>query len=77
MDFIMKLLKSEDVSTRVKYNSILVVVDKLTKYTYLILCKKDFIVKQIAYVVLDKVIRYHGILKSITLDKDKIFKNNF
>ena len=73
----MKLLKSEDVSTGVKYDSILVVVDKLTKYIYLILCSEEFTVKQTVCVVLDRVIRYHGILENIMSDRDKIFKNNF
>ena len=77
MDFIMKLLKSENVSTEVKYDNILVVVDKLIKYVYLILCKKDFIVKQTTYVILDRVIRYYGILENIILDRNKIFRSNF
>ena len=77
IDFIVKLLKSEDISTGIRYNSILVVVDKFIKYTYLILCSEEFIVKQTACVILDRVIRYHGILKSITSDRDKIFKSNF
>ena len=77
IDFIMKLLKSEEIITRVKYDSILVIMDKLTKYTHLILYNKRFTVKQTACVVLDKVIRYHRILKNITLDRDKIFKSNF
>ena len=77
MDFIVKLLRLENVSTGVKYNSILVVVDKLIKYAHLIFCKEDFIVKQMIYIILDKVMRYHGIPKSITSDRDKIFKSNF
>ena len=77
MDFIIKLPKSENISTRIRYNSILIVVDKFTKYIYLISCKKNFTAKQTIYIVLDKVIRYHRILESITLDRDKIFKSNF
>ena len=45
MNFIVKLLKSENISTGIKYNSILVVVDKLTKYIYLILCNERFTAK--------------------------------
>ena len=37
IDFVVKLPRSENPVTKVKYNSILVVVDKLTKYTHLIL----------------------------------------
>lgn len=37
MDFIIKLLKSKEPMIGVCYNSILVIVDKLTKYAYYIL----------------------------------------
>ena len=37
IDFVVKLPRSENSVTKVKYNSILVVVDKLTKYIHLIL----------------------------------------
>ena len=77
MDFIVKLLKSEDISTGVKYDSILVVVDKLTKYIYLISCCEEFTTKQTTYIVLDRVIRHYGIPENITSDRDKIFKSNF
>ena len=77
MDFIIKLLKLENISIEVKYNSILIVVDKFIKYIYLIFCNKKFTVKQTVYIVLDKVIKYHRILKNITSNRNKIFKNNF
>ena len=77
MDFIVKLPKSKDISIGVKYNSILVVVDKLIKYAHLISCNKGFIAKQTVCVVLDRVIRYHGIPENITSDRDKIFRSNF
>ena len=77
MDFIVKLPKSEDISTEMRYDNILVVVDKLTKYVHLIPYKEDFIVKQTTYIILDKVMRYHGILESIMSDRDKIFRSNF
>jgi len=40
MDFVVKLLKSRDLVTRVIYNLIIVIVDKLTKYSILILFKE-------------------------------------
>ena len=36
MDFIVKLPLSKDIITDIKYNSILVVVDRLTKYAHFI-----------------------------------------
>ena len=56
MDFIVKLLKSKDLTIDTKYNSILVIVDKLTKYIYLILYNERFIVRQITWTILDRVI---------------------
>ena len=46
MDFIVKLPKSENLAINTKYNSILVIINKLTKYTHLIPYNKKFIVKQ-------------------------------
>ena len=45
MDFIIKLLKSENISIGIKYNSILIVVEKLVKCTKLGVCNKGFITK--------------------------------
>ena len=43
----MKLPKSENYITKILYNSILIIIDKLTKYLYLILYKETNNVKQI------------------------------
>ena len=77
MDFIIKLLKLEDLVINIKYDSILIVVDKLTKYVYLISYNEKFTAKQTVWVVLDRVIQYHKIPEIIILDRDKIFINNF
>ena len=42
MDFIVKLSKSENINTNMKYDRILVVINKLIKYIYFILCKEVF-----------------------------------
>ena len=42
IDFIVKLPKLTHLVTKDKYNSILVVVDKLTKYSLIILFKKSY-----------------------------------
>ena len=47
MDFIMKLLKSEDISIDIKYNSILIIINKLTKYIYFISYLEIFEIKQV------------------------------
>ena len=48
MDFIIKLLKSENVTNNIKYNNILIIINKLIKYAHLILYNKEFTAKQIA-----------------------------
>ena len=77
MDFITKFPKSENSSIRENYNSILVVLNKFTKYTYLIPYKEKSTIKQMTWIILNRVIRYHDILKSIIADRDKIFISNF
>ena len=77
MDFIVKFSKSEDISTGIKYNNILIIVNKLIKYAYIILYMKIFEIRQIAWIILDKIIRYYKISESIISDRDKIFISKF
>ncbi|TYK07870.1 retrotransposon protein, putative, unclassified [Cucumis melo var. makuwa] len=71
MDFIEGLPKAGVV------NVIMVVVDRLSKYAYFITLKHSFSAKQVAAVFIDKIVRRHGIPKSIITDRDKIFLINF
>jgi len=71
MNFIIKLPKSTNSTTRNKYNSILIMINKLIKYLYIIACKEKFIA------ILNRLIRYHDILKGLTSDKDKLFTSNY
>ena len=73
----MKLSKSENYITGISYNNILIVVNKLTKYLYLILYKKTNNTKQIAWFILDRIIKYYGIPETIISNKNKIFISNF
>jgi len=77
MNFIIKLSKSTNLATRDKYDSILVMIDKLIKYSHIIACKDKFTAKQLRYIVLNRLIRYHDILKELTSDKDKLFTSNY
>ena len=43
--FYCKLPKSEDLIIDIKYNSILIIINKFTKYAYLIPSNKDFTAK--------------------------------
>jgi hypothetical protein len=50
-----KLPISIDPIIGIKYNDILVIVDRLTKYAIIILIQKDIIVEKFAYVLLDRL----------------------
>jgi len=77
INFIIKLLKLTNLATKDKYDSILVIINKLIKYLYIIACKEKFIVEQLEYIVLDQLIRYHNIFKELTSDRDKLFTSNY
>ena len=67
MDFIEGLPESKE------YNAILVVVDRLTKYTHFAAIKHPYTVAaSIAKVFIQEVVRLHSIPRSIISDRDPI-----
>jgi len=77
MNFIIKLSKLTNSATEDKYDSILVMIDKLIKYSHIIACKEKFTAEQLRYIVLNRLIRYHDIFKELISDKDKLFTSNY
>jgi len=53
MDFIIKLLSLSDYITEEVYDLILIIIDRLTKYTYFILYKEIYTAEQLARIVID------------------------
>ena len=71
MDFIEGLPKSEGRDT------ILVVVDRFTKYAHFMSLAHPFEATKIARVFLDHICKLHGIPQSMISDRDKIFTSQF
>lgn len=59
------------------YNSILVVVDRLSKYAHFIPLKHPFSAQTMARAFIDQVVRLHGFPTSIISDRNKIFFEQF
>ncbi|KAF4482546.1 Transposon Tf2-9 polyprotein [Colletotrichum fructicola Nara gc5] len=77
LDFIVKLPKSREPLTGIHYDSVLVIVDRLTKYAYFIPYKETSNAEECAYTFLKYIIANHGTPKEIVSDRDKIFTSNF
>jgi transposase InsO family protein len=77
MDFVTGLPLSKDPATELSYDSILVIVDRFTKYALMIPFRRDYTAIQLAHVLKDRLIRDHGIPKTIISDRDKLFTSNY
>ena len=71
MDFIEKLPKPQG------YDTILVVINRFTKFGHFIKLTHPFISKVVAQAFLDNIYRMHGLPESIITDRDKVFTSGF
>lgn len=71
MDFIEELSKAGG------YDSIKVVVDRLSKFGNFLMLKHPFTAKQMAEAFIENIVSRHGIPKTIVRDRDAIFLSNF
>ena len=52
-------------------------VDRATKYLYIILIKEYYLAEQLGYIVLDRLIRYYKILEGFVSDRNKLVTLNY
>jgi hypothetical protein len=72
LDFITKLPR-----TTKKHDSIMVVVDKLTKNAHFIPVKLTHKKTKIAEIYMREISRIHGVPKEIVFERDRKFTSNF
>jgi hypothetical protein len=73
LDFVIKLLLSRDPIIKIKYDSILVITDRLIKYTYIILYLKASTAEDLAYMFLRVIITNYSALEEMITNKNKLF----
>ncbi|CCD46815.1 hypothetical protein BofuT4_P115210.1 [Botrytis cinerea T4] len=76
-DFVVKLPLSKDPTTGIEYDAILNIVDRLTKFAYMIPFKETWDAEQLAYVFLRVIVSIHGVPDEIISDRDKLFTSKF
>lgn len=59
-----------------RYNVIMVVVDKFTKYAHFIPLAHPFTALQVAQVYMDHIYKLHGLPQALISDRDRIFTSS-
>lgn len=77
MDFITDLPQSQNWTKKEFYDTILVVVDRLTKFAYFLPFLKTATAEQLAQLLVERVFSNHGTPEEIISDRDKLFLSNF
>jgi hypothetical protein len=76
-DFIIKLPELKKLISNAQYDSILVIIDRLTKFGYFLPYRESSTAKELAYIFFRRIIANHGLLRKIILDRNKLFISKF
>ena len=77
MDFIGPLPLSAEPLTGVRYDSILVLVDRLTKYCYFVPTLTTATAEDMAFIFMKTIVSRHGVPQELITDRDKLFTSQF
>jgi len=77
MNFITKLPTLKDLAWGVKFDSILTIVDRLTKYTMFISFKETATASVLMYTILQELVNNHELSKKFITDRNKLFTSKF
>ena len=72
MDFVFGLPR-----TQAGYNAIWVIVDRFTKSAHFLAIRNNFPLDRLAKLYLSEIVKLHGVLVSIVLDRDPRYTSRF
>ena len=76
-EFHYEIIVIDEFNYKKNYDAILIMIDRLIKYSHIVFLKKKYIAKQFEYIVLNKLIKYHELSKKIINDRNKLFISNY
>ena len=63
--------------TQIGHDAIWVIVDRVTKYAHFLAIHSTFSLDRLAKLYIDEIVKQHGILVNIVLDRDPRFTSRF
>jgi len=77
INFITKLSSSKDSTWEVQFDSILMIINRLIKYTMFISFKETVTTSILMYIILQELISNHRLLRKFIINRDKLFTSKF
>ena len=77
MNFIIKLSLLRDLTWKVKFDSILIIVNRLIKYTMFVSFRETVTASVLTYIILRELINNHRSLKKFITNRNKLFISKF